>query len=140
MLVAVVTFPSQLPYPHHSVYCIVNIKLFMEFLYFIVHAFLRLRFLDMETNLGPQRPVPTVCRLLCRNVRGLAEHLSDPTVASSQNKIPLCSETLVSDMRHVFELLVPGFCRPVLLCRGRMPRARVMAAYVQDGYGAFRQP
>ena len=43
-------------------------------------------------------------------------------------------------MRHVSELLVPGFDRPVLLCRGRMPRARGMAAYVRDGYGAFRQP
>ena len=29
---------------------------------------------------------------------------------------------------------------PVLLCRGRMPRARGMAACVRDGYRAFRQP
>ena len=43
-------------------------------------------------------------------------------------------------MRHVSEVLVPGFCRPVLLCPGKMPRAREMAAYVRDGYGAFRQP
>ena len=43
-------------------------------------------------------------------------------------------------MRHVSELLVPGFGRPVLLCRGRMPLARGMAAYVRDGYGEFRQP
>ena len=33
-----------------------------------------------------------------------------------------------------------GFGRPVLLCRGKLPRARGMAAYVRDGYGAFRQP
>ena len=38
------------------------------------------------------------------------------------------------------ELLVPGFGRPVLLCRDRVPRARGMAAYVRDRYGAFRQP
>ena len=50
------------------------------------------------------------------------------------------SETLVSDMRHVSELLVPGFGGPVLLCRGKMPRARGMAAYVRDGFGAFCQP
>ena len=37
------------------------------------------------------------------------------------------------------ELLVPGFGRPVLLCRDGVPRARGMAAYVRDGYGAFRQ-
>ena len=43
-------------------------------------------------------------------------------------------------MRHVLEVLVPGFGRIPLLCRGKMPRARGMAAYVRDGYGAFRQP
>ena len=57
-----------------------------------------------------------------------ARNLSDLTVASSQYDILLCSETLVSDKRHVSEMLVPGFCRPVLLCRGKMPRARGMAA------------
>ena len=67
-------------------------------------------------------------------MRGLAGNLSDLTVASSQYDILLCSEILVSDM------LVPGFGRPVLLCRGRMPRARGMAAYARDGYGAVRQP
>ena len=38
--------------------------------------------------------------------------LNDLTVASSQYDILLCSETLVSDMHHVSELLVPGFGRP----------------------------
>ena len=73
-------------------------------------------------------------------MRGLAGNLSDLTVASSQYDILLCSETLVSDMRHVSEVLVPGFGRPVLLCLGNSPLARGMAAYIPDGYGAFRQP
>ena len=38
------------------------------------------------------------------------------------------------------EVLVPGFGHPVLLCPGKMSRARGKAAYVRDGYGAFRQP
>ena len=38
------------------------------------------------------------------------------------------------------EVLVPGFGRPVLLCWDKMPRARGMAAYVRNGYGAYRQP
>ena len=59
-------------------------------------------------------------------------------MTSSQYDILLCSETLVSDMRHVSEVLVPGFCCPVL-CRCKMPRAHGMAAYVRDGYGAFCQ-
>ena len=94
----------------------------------------------METNPGPRRPAPAVCRILCSNVGGLAGNLSDLTVASSQYDILLCSETLVSDMRHVSEVLVPGFCRPLLLCRGKMPRDRGMAAYVRDGYAEFCQP
>ena len=73
-------------------------------------------------------------------MRGLAGNLSDLTVASSQYDILLCLETLVSDSRHVSGLLVPGFGRPVLVCLGRMLLARGMAAYVRDGYGAFRQP
>ena len=111
----------------------------MDFLYLIFHGCLRLRFLDVETNPLPRRPVPAVCRILCSNMRGLAANLSDLTVAPSQYVILLCSETLVSDMCHVSEVLVPGFGRPVL-CRGKMPQARGMAAYVRDGYEAFRQP
>ena len=59
----------------------------------------------METNPGPLHPVPEICS----NVRGLAGNHSDLTVASSQHDILLCSETLVSDMRNVSEILVPGF-------------------------------
>ena len=94
----------------------------------------------MVTNPGQRRRVPAVCRILCSNVGGLAGNLSNLAVASSQYDILLCSETLVSDMRHVSEILVPGFGRSVLLCRSKMPRARGMAACVRDGYGAFRQP
>ena len=84
----------------------------MDFLYLIFYSCLRLRFLDVETNPGKQSPVPAVCRILCSNVRGLTGNLSDLTVASSQNDILLCSETLVSDMRHVSEVLVPGLGGP----------------------------
>ena len=98
----------------------------MEFFYLIFYA--RLRFLDVETNPALRRPVPAVCRILCSNVRGLAGNLSDLTVASSQYDILLCNDTLVSDMRHVSESLVPGFGRPVLSCWGKMPRACGMAA------------
>ena len=84
----------------------------------LFYACLRLRFPDVETNPGPRRPVPAVCRILCSNVRGLAGNNSDLTVAWSQYDILLCSETLVSDMRHVSELLFPGSGRPVFFCVG----------------------
>ena len=93
--VAAVTLPSQLPYPHHSVYCIVIIIYFMEFQYLIFYACLRLLFLDVETDPGSRGPVPTVCRLFCSNVRGLAGNLSDLTLASCRYDILLCSGTLV---------------------------------------------
>ena len=95
----------------------------MEFLYLIFYGRLRLRFPDVKTNPGLRRPVPAVCRILCSNVLGLAGDLSDLTVVSSQCNIVLCSETLVSDIRHVSEVLVPIFGRHVLLCRDKMPRA-----------------
>ena len=96
----------------------------------------------METYSGSRLPVPDVCRIFCSNVRGLAGNLSDLTMASTQYDILFCSETFVSDMHHVSvsELPVLGFSRAVLLCQGKMPRPRGMAAYVRDGYGAFCQP
>ena len=132
-----ITITTALP----SSFCVLHCKHQIVYgISVIFHACLRLRFLNVETNPGPWRPVLTVCRLLRSNVRGLDGNLSDLTVASSRYDMLLCSETLVSDMRHVSELLIPRFGRPVLLCRGRMPRARGMVAYVRDGYGAFRQP
>ena len=71
-----------------------------------------LRFLDVETNAGPRRPAPAVGRILCSNVLGLAGNLCDLTLALSQYDKLLCSETLVSDMHHALELLVPGFGLP----------------------------
>ena len=113
----------------------------MVSLYLIFYACLELRFPDVENNPGPRRPVPEACRILCSNVRGLSKNLSDVTVASSQyDLLLLCSETLVSDRSHMSELLDPRFGRPVLLFRNGVPRARGMAAYVRDRYGAFRQP
>ena len=82
-------------------------------IYYFFNSCLRLRFPDVENC--PRRPVPTVCRLLCSNVRGLAGNLSDLTVASFLYDILLCSETLVSDMRHVSELLVPWIWSPCLV-------------------------
>ena len=93
--------------PSAFVYCIVNIKEFIEFFYLIFYGCLRLRFLDVKTNPDLRRPVPAACRILCTDVQGLVGNLSDLTVASSQYDILFCSETLVSDMHHVSEVLVP---------------------------------
>ena len=75
---------------------------------------MRHRFLDVETNPDPQSPVPAVCRIFCINVLGLLGNIGNLTGVSSQYDILLCSEILVSDMRHVSEMLVLRFIRPVL--------------------------
>ena len=103
---------------------------YYESLYLIFYACLRLRFLDVETNPGLWCPVPAVCRLLCSNVWGLARNFSDLAMAFYQYDILFRSVSLVTDMRHVSEFLVPSFGCPVLLCRGKMPRTRGMAAIV----------
>ena len=59
------------------------------------------------------------------------------TVASSQYDLLLCSETLVSDRRHISELLVPKFGRPVLLCQDGMPRPVARAAGPKFECGCF---
>ena len=68
----------------------------MEFLYLLSYACLRLRFLDVETNHGLQRPVHAICRLLFSNLRCMAGKLCGLTLTSSRYDILLCSETLVS--------------------------------------------
>ena len=73
----------------------------------------------MDTNLAPRRYISDVFRILCSNVRGLAGNFSDLTVASFQYDIQECSETLVSDMRHVSE-----FGRPDSVALSRCAGAR----------------
>ena len=104
-----IAIATPLP-PSSVVHCIVNIKCLWNFSYLIFYACLRLQFLDVQTSPGQRRPV-LYSVVMCGAWPG--------TVALSKYDILLCSETLVLDMRHVSELLVPG--------------------YVWDGYGAFHQ-
>ena len=83
---------------------------------------IQLLYIDVETLQSPRpmdvearRPVPTVCRILCKYVRGMDGNPSDRIVVSSQYDRLLCSETLVSVMRNVTELLVPAFGCPVVM-------------------------
>ena len=141
LLVAAVTLSSQLPYPIIFL-CIALLNIYtvygIDFLIF--YACLRLRFLYVENNHSLQCAVPAVCRILSSNVLAQSLNLGDLTVAALGYDILLCSETLVSDMRDVTEMLVPRFGRLVLLRQVRMHLVRGFSAYVRDGYGAFRQP
>ena len=94
---------------------------------------------DIEVNPGPQNR-PRKCRILYSNVRGLYKNKKDLDVASDKYDIMFCSETLVSDLRHISELLIPGFKKPTLLKRDAIPRARGMALYIREGLSASHRP
>ena len=63
---------------------------------------------------------------------------SDLTVALSHSDILLCSETLVSEFRYESCVGVTG--SRIVPGQDDCAGARDMAAYVWDGYAAFRQP
>ena len=92
---------------------------------------------DIEVNPGP--PQSKQCRMLYSNIRGLHKNIKDLAMASRQSDIVFCSETLVSNLRHISELLMPGFKKPILLKRDSIPRALGMAIYVREGFSASRK-
>ena len=90
---------------------------------------------DVHPNPGPQ-----FFKCLYCNIRGLRANLSDLSVVSSGYDLLFCSETLVSELRHVSEVLVPGFGKPILLRRGSIPRAQGLAVYIRSSFSAARTP
>ena len=88
---------------------------------------------DIELNPGPSRKP---CRIMYSNIRGLYSNIKDLQVASKEYDVILCSETLVSDRRHISELLIPGFNKPTLLLRNSILRARGLAIYIRSGFSA----
>ena len=93
---------------------------------------------DVAENPGPatRHSRHRQCRVMYANIRGLHKNISDLIAASSQYDVLLCSETLVSQMRHSSEVLIPGFKKPVLYKRDAIPRARGMAVYIRNKYPA----
>ena len=127
--------------------CFVNS---IKFVYIIVVDFLNVKFLyfsfsllilsgDVELNPGPLNSRARQCRLLYCNVRGLHKNIQDLAVVSRHYDVLCCSETLVSNMRHVSELLIPGFRKPIILRRDAIPRARGMALYVRSDFSAMHK-
>ena len=63
-----------------------------------------------------------------------------PFKALSQNDLLLCSETLVSDMRHMSKFRIPEYRQSVFLCLCRLPGARRWAAHVRYGCMGHKAP
>ena len=92
---------------------------------------------DVERNPGPR--VDPGVGILYANIRGLFANLNELTVASAEFDVLVCSETLVSNRRHLSELRIPGFLGPQQKLRGSIPDALGLAVYVREGCKVFRQ-
>ena len=90
---------------------------------------------DIELNPGPVTGRNRQCRVLYLDIQGLYGNLHDLIVASKGFNILFCSETLVSNFRHISELAIPGFKRPILFKRNEI-NAQGMAAYIRSGCSA----
>ena len=92
---------------------------------------------DVEAHPGPVRR--GLCRALYSNVRGLHANLAELSVASANYDLLFCNESLVSVRRHVSELRVPGFSKPLLRLWVPGDGSRGMAVYIREGFPAYRQ-
>ena len=88
---------------------------------------------DIELNPGPVTGRNRQCRVLYSNIRGQFGNLHDLIVASKGFDILFCSEILVSNFRHISELAIPGFKRPISFKRNEINRAQGMAVYIRSG-------
>ena len=79
------------------------------------------------------------CRVVYSNIRGLHSNLKDLEVASRNSDVVLCTETLVSERRHLCEVTMGRFTPPMLILKNSIPDARGLALYVRRGFSAFRQ-
>ena len=95
---------------------------------------------DVEVNPGPTFCRRRQCRMLYSNICGLHTNLKGLMVSSRQFDILFCSETLVSNLRSLKELLIPGFKQPHLLKRNDRRRGQGMAAYIRKGFLASCKP
>ena len=112
----------------------------MGILFLFYFGGLKLRFPDVEENPGPRRGAPKNLRVLYNNINGLHGNISELGVAAVGFDLLFCAETKVTQHRHVSELLVPGFRRPVLVLRGARPNGLGLAMYVRDGVAVTRMP
>ena len=111
---------------------IVDVILHIDFIVFLLLILSG----DIDLNPGPVNGRNRQCRVLYSNIRGLYGNLHDLIVASKGFDILLCSETFVSNFRHIAELSIPGFKRPILLKRNEINRAQGMAVYIRSGCSA----
>ena len=80
----------------------------------------------MTLTPGPLNAKNWQCCLLYLNVQEFHGNLHELTVASKRFDILLCSETLVSSIKHYVKLFIPGFERPILLKFNEINRTQGM--------------
>ena len=106
---------------------------FINIVYILLLLFILLQSGDIEINPGPNYK-SNKCRVLYHIIRGLYNNIKDLQIACHKYDIILCSETLVSNRRHISEVSLPGFNNMTLLLRDSRPRIRDLATYIRSGY------
>jgi hypothetical protein len=127
------------------IYVVNSLSYSYIYVFFFIHFYFLAYFLlllsgDVELNPGPARQfVKKTCSILAGNVRGLRGNYLDLLVKAKKFDLILLSETLTTKFSDSSELLVPGFCDPILRLFGRIPNARGLVAYIRLGSPIFIQ-
>ena len=125
----------KLFFDHYQNISFDNFIKFINNVYFLWLLFILLLSGDIKINPSPNY-VSNKCRFLYHNIRGLNNNIKSLQIACHKHDIIFCSETLVSNHRHISEISLPGFNNPTLLLRDSRPRIRGLAAYIRSGFSA----
>ena len=107
----------------------------MGFLNWIFFGSLDLRVPGVEENSGSRTVPPVKCYILYQKVNGFHDNISELTMASSRSDIVCSGEAKVTSLRHVSQLLLFGFRRPLLIVRrGSRPNGLGVALNVREGF------
>lgn len=82
---------------------------------------------DAHFNTSPIKPY---CRIMYTKMHGLKDNLHDLPVTLINHDVICCSETLVSDMRHVAEPFIPNFGKPLLIRHMSVLKTQGMCFYM----------
>ena len=136
LLVAEVTMLARLPHPwiFYILQCVLYIPKQCLWAYYISYFVCAWNFVFLMWILTR---ASGKLFLLCAECTGPVQELEWPDRGLLD--LLLCSETLVSDRCCMSELPVPGVCRPVFLCRGRIPWVRGMATEMDEKHCTINQ-
>ena len=92
---------------------------------------------DIESYPGPDSDRRVL--VLYSNIRGLHANMDELALAGSGYDVLVCTESKVSDRRHLLKLHISRFGCPQERLRNSTPGIQGMALYVRERFHSFRQ-